>query len=96
MQIVRTLIYLTLLALLVPAQGGAVCVDPCSANAPFPASKVTDKPSQTSGSYDQPDGTHAVIPQFKGAMKGALPKLYQPRHPKHPTFAAPLTSSVHP
>ncbi|MEQ1710753.1 MAG: hypothetical protein ABL908_05055 [Hyphomicrobium sp.] len=55
-----------------------------------------DKPSHIDGSYRAPDGTRTVIPKFKGAMKGAKPKLYKPRHPKHPASAAPLTSPAHP
>ena len=87
----RISILFILLGLFIPAIGGAMCTRPCSVE-----QQITDKPNRIGGSYDKPDGTHAVIPQFKGLMKGVKPSLYQPRHPKHPTFAAPLTSSVHP
>jgi hypothetical protein len=88
---VRLSILFILLGLFIPAIGGAMCTSPCRTE-----QQITDKPSRTGGGYDKPDGTHVVIPQFKGAMKGAKPTVYQPRHPKHPTVAAPFTSSVHP
>jgi hypothetical protein len=80
-----------LLGLFIPAIGGATCTPPCRTDL-----QATDRPSRIDGSYHAPDGTRAVIPKFKGAMKGAKPNFYQPRHPKHPAFAAPLTLPVHP
>jgi len=79
-----------LLGLFIPAIGGATCSPSCGIDRP------TANRARVDGRYTQPDGTRTVIPKFKGAMKGAKPKLYQPRHPKHPSFAAPLTSPVHP
>jgi hypothetical protein len=80
-----------LLGLFIPAIGGATCTPPCRTDLQTP-----DRPNRIDGSYRAPDGTRAVIPKFKGAMKGAKPKLYQLRHRKHPAYAAPLPSSVHP